>query len=240
MSTFNCYECIFCLLHYVHILLPTFIFVMLCPHFSIILCLSHTVPTSHYHLFSSIIPHITTVFFSNSHYVHTSVPCSGSLTLRPPLSTMFWLSHIMSTPQCHVLALSHYVHTLVPCSGSLTLHPHLSTMFWLSHITSTTQYNVLALSHYVHTSGPCSGSVTLCLQLTTIFHLSHIMFMPHYDIFLSHFMSTSIIFCLFQMCIKGKILYQSTKSTNSVCLNFNFLKPVLPFQVYTFVNKSYT
>jgi len=113
MSLSWCY--MFCLSHYFHISLPYFASVVLCSHVSSMFCLPHTMSTSHLHLAAMysvchVIPTSHYIFFSPSHYVHTSVPCSGSVILCPWCSTIFYPSHIMLLSDYHILPLLLYAH----------------------------------------------------------------------------------------------------------------------------------
>ena len=101
----------FCLSHYFHILLPYFVSVVLCPHVSSMFCLPYTKSASHLHL---------AAMYSVCHIV-------------PHLTTLFYLSHIISTHQCHVLALSFYAHDAVPYFICLTLCCCLTIIFFLSY-----------------------------------------------------------------------------------------------------------
>lgn len=101
----------FCLSHYFRISLPYFISVVLCPHVSSMFCLSHTKSTSHLNLAAM---YSVCYIIPTSHYT-------------------FYISHITSTHQCHVLALSYYVHDVVPYFISLTICCCLTTIFFLSY-----------------------------------------------------------------------------------------------------------
>jgi len=87
---------------------------VLCPHVSRMFCLSHTKSTLHLNL---------AAMYSVCHIIPTS-------------HYTFYLFHVMSTHQCHVLALSYYAHDAVP-----------------------------SLSQFVAVSLPYFSSLTLCLHL---------------------------------------------------------------------------
>ena len=107
ISTHHCH--ILPLLCYAHMLVACFVSLTLCPHHSTVYSLCNIMSASSCYVFSlSYNTHISLHLLSLSHYVHTSVPCSGSVILCTWCSTIFYLSHIMLLSHYHSFPLLLY------------------------------------------------------------------------------------------------------------------------------------